>query len=241
MPARRGATVTAAASADSGPGSSCGQSFRSASTIPLPDGDSGRRVRDRGRPARPRRGPPSSHRDNERAVPAWTGERGRAGMRAAGQVRAGVGRRACTPQRGEDPDHGLLGVQLAARAASAFRLAPAAASTSCGAACRRRRSRPRWRSSRSNGPAQRRRAGAGIPVRLAVPRSRLACGAAPAGPPDAARSNAAREASSARASAAAAGTGMRDWTGNGASRFGKRSTFRPGLRPEGMAPSGQFG
>ena len=53
-----------------------------------------------------------------------------------------------------------------------------------------------------------------LPAQVSEASSRL--------PPDAAASAAARRASSPRASAASAGTGMRDLTGNGASRHGKR-------------------
>ena len=60
-----------------------------------------------------------------------------------------------------------------------------------------------------------------MPDPARVPRSGTAAKHSSRFPPDAAGSEAAREASSARASAAAAGTGMRDWTGNGASRRGR--------------------
>ena len=112
---------------------------------------------------------------------------------------------------------------------SAFRLAPAAASTPGGAACTQAVTSSSPVHPDSTAAVHSTSTDAG---ECRIPRGRRGSGTAAKHsarfPPDAARSAAARAASSpraprARASAAAAGTGMRDWTGNGAS--GRESDF----------------
>ena len=110
----------------------------------------------------------------------------------------------------------------ATRAPSASRLAPAAASISCGAACTHAVTSSIAVFPHSTAAVHKvSRQGRECRIPRQSRGSGIAAKHSARFPPDAAASAAAREASSPRAWPAAAGAGMRDWTGNGASRQGR--------------------
>ena len=180
-------------------------------------GDGGQQVRDQAVLAGRAAHGLAVDRDGRQPSRSRDGAGDRAGQRAQGQVRPCVMRERLRAQAGEDPYHRVR----VRRHADPQRIpaGAAAARTSCGAACTQAVTSSI----------------AVFPLRTAAVHKastpgrecRTPCGSRGSGTaakhssrfsPDAAVSAAARETIPASASAAAAGTGMPDWTGNGTSR-----------------------